>query len=329
MTMRAGDRSEQPSAGALDPMIERFVREVGAAWANHPNLADVSPERARRIAEAVRRPWAEGGPRMATVIDHHLDAEGHRVRVRCYDPGPLEPKPALIYLHGGGWTLFSLDTHDRLMREYAFRAGLTVVGVDYALSPEAKYPTALHQVCVVVRHLQLHGRDLGVDPTRVAIGGDSAGGNLAIGACLRLLAEGQSNPARGLLLNYAVVDRNISQESHRRFGGAGYMLSTEDMEWFWRNYLSDEREAADPYVSPITADLRGLPPTFLVVPECDVLTEQNLRMAERLRAAGVSVEHRLYHGATHSFLEAVSIAALADCALADSAAWLRSTLDME
>ncbi len=233
------------------------------------------------------------------------------VRVRFYDPGPPGPKPVLVYLHGGGWTLFSLDTHDRVMREYAARAGVRVVGVDYALSPEAKYPVALDQVVAVVRSLG----------ESVAIGGDSAGANLALASSLRLRDE---RLIRAIVLNYGVFERSSSPEAQQRFGGPGNMLTAEEMEGFWRNYLRDEDDAADPFVCPLRADLRGLPPTLLVVPERDLLTEQSVRLAARLSASGVDVKLELYRGAVHSFLEAVSIAPIADRAFADTATWLRA-----
>jgi acetyl esterase len=263
---------------------------------------------------------------MASVVEHCLPAgEGH-VRVRCYDPGPAGTKPGLVYLHGGGWTIFSLDTHDRVMRELAARSGITVFGVDYAMSPEAKYPVALGQVCDVLRHLAERGPDLGVDPSRLAIGGDSAGANLSVGACLVLRNSAPRALPAAMALLYGVFDRHSSPEAAAKYGGAGYMLGTGEMEQFWKNYLSDEREADDPLVVPIHADLRGLPPALLVVPTCDLLAEQSLRMAARLAEAGVPVRSELYEGATHSFLEAVSASTLADRALADTAAWLRSTL---
>src|SRR5438093_2312257 len=157
----------------LDPNIQRFMTEMTAAWARHGDLSAVSHAEARRIAEEVRAPWTQGGPQMARITEHTVPAPSGPVRTRCYDPGPDVRKPALIYLHGGGWTLFSLDTHDRVMREYAARAGLMVVGVDYALSPEAKYPIALEQVVALVRFLGERGAGHGIDALGIAVGGGS------------------------------------------------------------------------------------------------------------------------------------------------------------
>jgi acetyl esterase len=309
----------------LDPDIRRFVREMGAGWARHPEFSLASPLEARRIAEIVRAPWTEGGPAMAASIEYDIAGGAGAVRVRCYDPGPSGVKPALVYLHGGGWTIFSLDTHDRLMREYAARAGVVVVGVDYALSPEAKYPVALDQVEAVMRELLAHGARYGVDRSRVAVGGDSAGANLSVAACLRLRDRGIGGIC-GMLLNYGVFDRRSSREAQIRYGGFGYMLSVAEMDEFWANYLRDERDADDPCVCPVKGDLRGLPQARLVVPECDLLTEQSDAMADRLRAAGVPVSVDVYAGATHSFLEAVSVAPIADRAIDASSRWLRGVL---
>jgi acetyl esterase len=129
-----------------------------------------------------------------------------------------------------------------------------------------------------------------------------------------------------MALVYGVFDRHSSPEAIERFGGEGYMLGAGEMEQFWRNYLTDEREAEDPLVCPVRASLEGLPPALLVVPGCDLLAEQSLRMAGLLEAAGVPVSCELYEGATHSFLEAVSVSPLADRALADTARWLRARL---
>ena len=310
----------------LDPEIRRFVREMSARWASHPQFAAARPVEQRRIAEAVRAPFTAGGPLMASVTEHQVPPDGApAVRIRCYRPSAGGLAPALVYIHGGGWTIFSLDTHDRLMREYAGRAGVVVVGVDYALSPESKFPVALDQVCAVARFVGARGRELGIDPSRVAIGGDSAGANLSAAGCLRLRDEGVGALVRALVLNYGVFDRRLQPEA-LRYAGEGYMLTGGEMDAFWGNYVRDERDVDDPLACPIKADLRGLPPTLMAVAECDVLAEQNLRMAARLREAGVSVDLRVYRGATHSFLEAVSIASLADRALTETARWLGESL---
>src|SRR5205807_4157411 len=143
------------------------------------------------IAEQVRAPWTQGGPRMERTSELRIPYGEGSVRIRVLDPEGNGPKPTLIYLHGGGWTIFSIDTHDRLMREYAARAGIVVVGVDYSLSPEARFPRAIDETVAVIRWLRLNGASIGVEPSRMAVGGDSAGAAMTIAACMKLRDEGE------------------------------------------------------------------------------------------------------------------------------------------
>lgn len=313
----------------LDPEIRAFVAKMKAGFSRHPPFSDLSFAEARAVAEAVRQQWRQGGPVMAATEERRIGAGPTEVRVRIHRPeGDRNAglTPALVYLHGGGWTLFSLDTHDRVMREYAHRAGVIVVGVDYALSPEAKFPRALEQTIGVVEWLHGRGGELGIDSARLAAGGDSAGGNLAVATALRLRDAGKRTMLRALLLSYAAIDSQCSPEAVDRYGGDAFMLAGDEMRQFWANYLVSTDQALDPYACPMRADLRGLPPVFLGISECDVLAEQNLAFASALRAAGVETEAIVYPGTTHSFLEAVSIARVAGRALQEGSTWLQSKL---
>jgi acetyl esterase len=247
--------------------------------------------------------------------------------VRIHNPSARAEKPAFIYLHGGGWTTFSIDTHDRLMREYAARGDIVVIGVDYALSPEVKFPVAQQQIAAVARWAREHSSELGIHRDRIALGGDSAGGNLAITAALRLRDEGDGEAVHAIVTNYAVTDIYSTPEALQRYGHEGYMLGAEEMVRFWENYLRSPEDAKNPLACPVHADLRGLPPVFMVIPECDILTEQNWRLARQLEHAGVRITTSFYKGASHSFLEAMSISALSNRAIDDTARWLRETLE--
>ena len=301
------------------------MRSIGEALAPH-DLAQLPVARVRQVCEAARAPWTAGGPVMQQSSERIVPNGAYPVRIRHYDPAPCTTKPCLVYLHGGGWTLFSLDTHDRLMREYAGRAGVAVIGVDYALSPEAKFPVALEQVVAVVRWLAEAAPMLSIDPARIAVGGDSSGANLALAACLKLRDDGEGNRVRAMLLNYGAFDVTGDTAAERRYGGDGYMLSSEEMQGFWDNYLRDAADAENPLACPLKASLAGLPAAYLTIAGCDLLTEQNLAMAERLAQAGVPVRAPVYAAAPHSFLEAVSIADVSDQALEAAAAWLRQEL---
>ncbi|WP_156681137.1 alpha/beta hydrolase [Sphingomonas profundi] len=307
----------------VDPGIRRFVTALNHGYGQFSDF-DALPLPARRAAaETVRAPWRAGGPAMPETRETVIAG----CRARLHYPvarGAAAPLPAMLYIHGGGWTMFSIDTHDRLMREYAARAGVVVIGLDYSLSPEARYPVALAEVVEAVRALRRDAAGHGIDPAALAIGGDSAGANLSVAACLRLRAEGDPQPL-AMLLNYGAFDP-AETPSYARYDGPAYMLTVAEMDRFWANYTGDAGLLSDPLVAPLRADLAGLPPAFLAIAACDILADANRAMAARLEAHGVPVEARTYAGATHSFLEAVSISALADRALDEAARWLSSRL---
>jgi acetyl esterase len=312
----------------LDPEISIFVERMSKAWAEHPPFTSLPIEEARRIAEEVRAPWRADGPQMARTIEHSVPVSSGLLRVRLYDRGVRLPAPALIYLHGGGFILFSIDTHDRLMREYAAAGDFAVLGVDYPLSPEARYPIALDQIVELVDWLHAGGAEtLGVDASRLAIGGDSAGANLSVAAALRLRDRGASGYLKGLLLNYGAFAMDCSDEAEARYGGPDAVLQRAEMNHYYESYLGADGVAEpDPYAAPLLADLAGLPPAFLAIPECDILAEQSYEMADRMARAGVDVTSIVYRGATHSFLEAMSVAKVARRAIEDGAAWVKGIL---
>jgi acetyl esterase len=328
--LHAMSTSNQATANApgLDPEIAIFVQRLSAAWAEHPPFASLPIAEARRVAEQVRAPWRERGPLMARTTEHVVPTSTGGLRVRLYDPGLPAPAPTLIYLHGGGFILFSIDTHDRLMREYAAAGEFAVLGVDYPLSPEARYPIALDQIVEMVGWLNHHGeQQLGIDPGRLAVGGDSAGANLSVATALRLRDRGLGRRLRGLLLNYGAFGIGCSDEAEARFGGEGAVLQRSEMDHYFTSYLgADLLAKPDPYATPILADLNGLPPAFLAIPECDLLAEQSYEMAKRLEQAGVDVTSVVYPGATHSFLEAMSVAEIARRAIRDGAGWTAKLL---
>ena len=320
-------RGQEPSVCGrdLDPDIRRFIQAMAKSVAHHPDFNTAPYPQVRRWAEEIRAPWRQGGPRMLDTQDLAAPTRHGSVRVRMHRPaqGIL---PGLIYLHGGGWTIFSIDTHDRVMREYAARAGCCVIGVDYALSPEHRYPVALEQVVDFIEWLAEQGDELGIDAHRLAIGGDSAGANLSVAACLVRRDQQSVPPLRGMVLNYGAFISRCSAESCRRYGGPEYMLDCGEMAEYWRNYLRNDGDSRDPLVCPLLAKLAGLPPAFLAIAECDILAEQSVEMARCLQAAGVPARSVVYSGASHSFIEAMSISTLSEKALADASGWLRQVL---
>jgi acetyl esterase len=312
--------AERAELDGLDPDIRRFVRALKEGYGSFANFDTLPMPERRRAAEQVRARWRVGGPSMWRSIDTRVAG----LRARIHIPQENQAGGAMLYLHGGGWTMFSIDTHDRLMREYASRAGVIVVGIDYSLSPEQKFPVAIHETVRAVEWLRREGAAHGIDGERLAIGGDSAGANLALASAL-LMRERADAPLRALLFNYGAFGPE-SGDSFVRYDGPRYSLTAEEMRRFWNNYIRQPSDLEDPLAAPSRADLHGLPPTLFTIAACDILADGNRALAARMAAANVPAEVHVYEGATHSFLEAVSISPLADGALDTAARWLRARL---
>ena len=321
MTLDIAPKAGPAADEMVDPEIAGFVRAINESYARVENIASMTLPERRVLAEEIRKPWRTGGPQMHQTTDIELAG----VRLRIYRPTAETDLPAMLYIHGGGWTLFSIETHDRLMREYAARAGVIVVGIDYSLAPEAKFPTALEEVYAAVQWMRDSGAEHGIDSDRIAIGGDSAGANLSVATCL-LMREKADRPLSGMLLNYGAYGCE-HRPSYARFDGPEYTLGAEEMDWFWESYLRGEEDRSNPLAAPIGADLSGLPPVFMAVAEYDILADGNHDMAERFAHYGVAARVEIYRRATHSFLEAMSVSAVANQAIADGAAWLSTNLE--
>ena len=316
--MPAPDPRWDPEMLAFSTMMEQEGAKLPPATLTLP--LDAS----RAVTEALNIPLTKGGPQMAESGDRWLPVRGRRLLCRFHRPaaGPL---PVLIYIHGGGWVWNSIDTHDRLMREYAAGAGCAVLGPDYALSPEAAFPQALEECAEVVRWVAREGAAWGLDPSRIVVGGDSAGGNLAAALALMLRETDPGLKLRGLLLNYGVFDADLSTPSYEEFA-EGYFLTREKMRFYWDCYCPRPADRLNPLASPLRGDLRGLPPVLLHVAELDVLAAENHAMAARLRDAGVEVQSRLFPGTAHGFLRAVNHVSAAREAVAEAGAWLKRVL---
>lgn len=302
----------------VDPDIRRFIDAVAAAYARQGAPSGI--EQRRQIAEEVRRPWRTGGPIMVETRELQMGD----VRLRLHRPVADETLPVMLYIHGGGWVLFSIDSHDRLMREYAARAGIAVIGIDYSRAPEAKFPVALEQCAAALDWIAEQAEALNLDPEKVVIGGDSAGANLSVATCLFRRDAGRVLP-QAMILNYGAFAPERTG-SYAQFGDGSYSLESDEMDAFWADYVATDAQLADPLVAPMRADLTGLPPAFVAIAECDILADCNHAFAARLKEAEVAVRAVTYRGATHSFLEAVSIAPLAQRAFDEQAAWMNEVL---
>ena len=268
---------------------------------------------------------AVSGPAMAESGDRWLPVRGRRLVCRVQKPRTDAALPVMVYIHGGGWVWGSIDTHDHIMRGYAAAGDCAIVAPDYALSPEAPFPQALEECAAVVRWVASQGAEWGLDPSRIVIGGDSAGGNLAVAVALLLRQTDPELKLAGLLLNYGVYDSRLDTKSYEEFA-TGHTLTREKMDFYWRCYAPREADRLHPLAAPLRADLSdlaALPPCLMHVAELDVLAGENHAMEQRLREAGVTVEATTFPGVLHGFLRAVGHVAASDRAVAEGGAWLK------
>lgn len=296
----------------LDPAAERFI----ASLAGTPPTHTLTPEavRASRVA-------GPPGPEVARVMDMAMAGPEGPVPVRIYWPSDEQGLPALVWYHGGGWVLGNLDLSDATARELCMEAGCVVISVDYRLAPEHPFPAALVDAYVGPVWVVQNAPRIGVDPARVAIGGDSAGGNLAAVIARQLRDRGGPTIVHQLLV-YPVIDCAMDTASYAE--NSAYSLSRESMEWFYDHYCPAGIDRAAPDVSPIrAASLAGLAPATVIVAEYDPLRDEGLAYARALEAAGVPVTARLFEGQIHGFFNRAHLFPAAHDAIAFSAVRLR------
>nr|WP_255525438.1 alpha/beta hydrolase [Mycolicibacterium sp. BK634] len=234
------------------------------------------------------------------VADHRVDVGGDTVGVRVYRPSASAPLPILVYAHGGGFVFCDLDSHDGLCRSLANLVPAIVVSVDYRLAPEHRWPTAAEDVLAVSRWAAAHAPELGGDAGRIAVGGDSAGGNLA--AVTTLMARDRGGPTiAAQLLVYPVIDADFDTESYQRFG-RGFYNPRLALQWYWDQYVPDVGDRRDPYAAPLHGNLSGLPPAVVVIAGHDPLHDEGIAYADALTAAGVSTTRCVFDGGIHGFM---------------------------
>lgn len=318
--------NENCAAGKLRPEIKKFLKMMAKRNMEFPAPENTPLPEARQIAEKVREPFSNGGPEMHHIEEINIPLAEGDIRIRLYYPTQERPLPGLFYLHGGGWVMFSLNTHDRLMREYAARANVCVIGIDYSLAPEKKYPTQIEEITRTILWCKGQGEQLGIDTSRLAIGGDSAGANLSITTALTFKNAGQNDILKAIILNYGAFDAACQLPSFEQYGNGDFLLSNDEMKVFWGSYLEDKSLFSSPFVSPLKASLSQLPAAYMAIADHDVLYDENMLMKEQLENSGVDVEAKVYEGTVHGFLESVCYGGVADQAFQDTAQWLKNTL---
>ena len=281
---------------SIDPQAWFILKQMEAAGG--PPMEQLTPELARMGADF--RMLAGVPEEVAKVENRTIPVLGGEIPVRIYTPVGEGPFPALVYYHGGGWVIGNLDTVDVPCRLLANRAGCVVISVDYRLAPEHKFPTAAEDSYAAAKWVADNAASIQVDPEQIAVGGDSAGGNLA--TVVALMAREQGGPTLAYqMLIYPVTNHSYQTESYQE-NGEGYFLTKNTMEWFWNHYLRDEQDGQNPYASPLLAeDLSGLPPALVITAGFDPLRDEGEAYAERLKAAGVPVEATRYDKMIHGF----------------------------
>lgn len=282
--------------------LEPAAKEFAEATSKPPFLFELAPEEGRKAVDEVQSAPIDKPD--VDIEDIAVAAgESGDVPVRIVRPkGASGTLPAILYIHGAGWVFGNAHTHDRLVRLLATRANAAVVFPSYSLSPEAKYPTAIHQCHAVAKWVAAEGAKHGLDASRLAIAGDSVGGNMT--AAVTLLAKESGGPAFAhQVLFYPVTDANFDTESYRQFA-TGYFLGRDGMKWFWDQYTTDPAQRAEITASPLRAtpeQLAGLPPALVITGEADVLRDEGEAYANKLRDAGVPVTAVRFQGIIHDF----------------------------
>ncbi|MDH4554476.1 alpha/beta hydrolase [Pseudomonas sp. BN417] len=289
---------------AGSPGVEHSTQaflEALAAGGGKP-LETLTPKDARAVLAG-----AQAGVKLelpkADVSQKTIEASGQQIDLTIVRPAGVKGTlPVFMFFHGGGWVLGDYPTHERLIRDLVANSGAVAVYVNYTPSPEAKYPTAINQAYAATQWVAEHGKEIGVDGSRLAVAGNSVGGNMA--AVVSLMAKDKGTPKiRFQALLWPVTDANFNNASYNQFAD-GHFLSKSLMQWFWNNYTTDPRQRAEIYASPLQASveqLKGLPPALVQTAEFDVLRDEGEAYARKLDAAGVEVTSVRYNGMIHDF----------------------------
>jgi len=295
----------------------------GKAAAGIPPLWELSPDQGRAVVEA-NGEVIGAGPDVASVRDITIPSPAGGMPARVYSPSSAAPG-VVVYYHGGGWVVGSIDSWDACCRALAVASGCDVVSVDYRLAPEHVFPAATDDAFAALEWIASPSGPAAGRP--VVVAGDSAGGNLALVSALR--ARDAGGPALALqLLVYPVADSDLDRKSYHEYDGDEFIVNRGDMVWFWNHYAPDPAARVNPHAAPLRAgDLTGLPPAYVITAEHDPLRDEGFECAERLRAARVPVEHRHFGSQIHGFFTFVNVLDDADRAVADAGQAIRAAVD--
>lgn len=287
---------------SLHPQVKALIDQIKQTNAGDTYPVTIQQQRDEYVAEVLSTFKEKSVDSVRKVLDQQISGPHGEIPIRIYIPRPSEKLPILVYFHGGGWIVGSIESHDHICRAIANSAQVIVVSVDYRLAPENPFPIGLEDCYTATKWVAQHATTFQGDPSRIAVAGDSSGGNLA--AAVALMTRDQNGPELLYqVLIYPITDYHTpGTPSYEEFS-TGYLLSRKDMEQYWNYYLSSPEQAKNSYASPLQAtDFRGLPPALVITAEYDPLRDEAEAYAMRLQEAGISVKLKRYQGMIHGFL---------------------------
>lgn len=319
--MRAAE-DERNRTMALDAIVKGLMDQMAAN--PMPKLWEVPPVQGRELYRTMASMLEPTGLAIGKIENISMPGPAGEIKLRVYSPvaGGGAALPCVVYFHGGGWVIGDLDTHDALCRTLANETGARLVSVDYRLAPEHKFPAASDDCYAAVKWIEQNAAKLGIDPNRVAVAGDSAGGNLSAVVCLMAKQKGGPQIVFQLLI-YPVTQARAKTDSMTAFA-EGYFLEKRTMDWFFDQYLTPETDLNDWRVSPLAApDVAGLPRAYVVTAGFDPLKDEGKAYADKLNRAGVAAVHVDYPGMVHGFFNMSAVLPTAREAIADAAKAMR------
>ncbi|WP_322922328.1 alpha/beta hydrolase [Paenibacillus campi] len=286
---------------ALDPEVQTMVDNFNRL--RIPPMHTIHPKMMRIIEARMARKQVPHPTALYNVNKAKIKLPQRKLKLRIYTPTEVEPgtlQPAIVFYHGGGWVIGSLDSHDELCRRLALQSGCCVIAVDYRLAPEHPFPAAMQDAYDAFHYIVQHAEQWQLDASRIAVAGDSAGGNLATVVCLAAKDHHTVMPAAQLLF-YPSTGKGEGTPSYTE-NGEGYILTAEMMSWFEQSYFTEAENTKQPYASPLLAtDLSGMPPAIIITAQYDPLRDQGAQYAERLKESGNEVHYECYDGMIHGF----------------------------
>ncbi len=308
----------------LHPQMVEILAMIEREMAGKPKIHEMTPQDARKLVDDSAPFWNDGPPFVPSE-DRSIPGPHGPIPVRVYRPGGTGPAPGLVFLHGGGWVVGNIRFYDGACRRLAHYGGFPILSVDYRLAPEHKFPVPLEDCLAAIRWTASHGAEVGIDGTKLAVAGDSAGGNLSLAAAMSLRDENGPRLKAAALI-YGAFNVNADTPSYRAYGGDEYLLSRQDMAWFWNHYLRAESDRHDPRAAPLLGKLDGLPPLLVTAAEFDPLLDDSRALVDRLVAAGAAHDWSFWPGVVHGCIDMAKLLEPADRHLRETAGWIARRL---